>query len=830
MTERDPSAQPRLRRDLLVMPDGETGRGRVVKDPRRRKYFRFDELEGAILELLDGRHTPVDIQVELASRFGEEFSLEEIQEFIDTLRDKDLVEGGGPKLPACAPALGRQVVAALEAGGFRFRSADEPPPPGTAVVRRPPEEARKFDEAAALLRAGRFAAALRAFDEILAANPNNRRAAAIRQLLLQTGAAHEQARERTARKRRRSALYYQIPLLDPDRWFGAVEPALRFVWTRGFAVVYGLVLAAAGLVAVRHAAEIGAAMPDLGRAGAAGALLVTLLALTAVHESAHGLTCKHYGGKVPELGILLILFFLPAVYVDVSDAWLFRDRRRRALVGLAGPLWDLLAAALALLAWRLLPPGPAETAALTVVAASGFSFLLNLNPLMRLDGYYVLSDLSGVPNLRIEALRFVLGGFGLRAAGRAPRKPRTRLFLALYGLLSAAYILAILGILLRGAGAVAARMAGLWGPAALAAFALYLLRRPLRSAGSALGRRLAAAGGRGFAGVAAAAAALGAAGLVPLTLKVSGPATLEAATRVAVRAEEPGNLARLLVREGDEVRAGQLVAQLDPAGIEAQLEVTRAEIERARAELALLERGPQKEQVQQARERVRAAKAEVEHLRSRVARLARLRSEGLVAADQFEQVSKELAVREGALRSALEQARLLEKGPRPEEIQARRAEVERLEAKQRDLERRKAALDLRAPVSGVVVTSDLSERLGERIPAGGVLLEIADPSRLRAEVMVLEAEIGDVRVGQEVQLRFTAFPGRRFRGVVEEIAPVAERDALGRAAFRVRCRVEDPDGLLRPGMTGAAKIVAGRMPAARLLVRRLLRLVDVSLL
>ncbi|UCF69122.1 MAG: efflux RND transporter periplasmic adaptor subunit, partial [Acidobacteriota bacterium] len=692
----------------------------------------------------------------------------------------------------------------------------------------------KFDEAAALLGAGRFAAALRAFEEILSANPANKRAAALRQVLLEASQRHGQKLlEATSRPARRSSLLYrQIPLFDPDRLFTSLAPRLSWIWTRAFLSVYVAVVAAAGVVLARHYTPLVQALPSLSSVSWAGGLLVALVLLVAFHESAHGLTCKHFGGKVPEGGFLLILFVLPAVYVDVSDAWLFRRRRERALVGLAGPMWDLLATALGILGWWALPVGRAEAAATVITIASGASFLINMNPLLRLDGYYILSDLSGIPNLRQVALSAAHRGVGALFGKKSEAPPlsgRARLFVLVYGLLSAAYIAFVIALLFSMLTGFSTRLAGLWGPVLIVGLVGYLLRKPLRAISIGIAHKLTHLSLRGAVSLAASATALGAIGLVPWTLKISGPAQLEASQLASVRPEVSGALAEVLVREGDAVRRGQLVARLDRSELEAKLTMTEAELSRANAQLSILARGPEREQVRQAREHVRAARAEVEHLRSRFERYTRLRDEGLVSADLHEQVRTELSVQEGSLRAALDQAALIERGARPEEITAARADVERLSAQRDDIERQLEALELSAPADGIVVTPDLDQRLGERIAAGGVLLEVAEAETLAAEVQVLESEIGDVQIGQPVRLRFAAYPDRTFEGKVTAVAPVAERDGFGRPVFRVRCAVNDLEQTLRPGMTGAAKIIGASQPVARLFVRRMLRLVDVSL-
>ncbi|MCU0232168.1 MAG: HlyD family efflux transporter periplasmic adaptor subunit, partial [Acidobacteria bacterium] len=793
-TVTDPVA-PRLRAGIVVLPDGETGTGRVVKDPRTRRYYRFDALEAAILDRLDGEHTAVDIQVELATLWSEEFALDEIQDFLDTLRDKGLLEPDGRPVPARSPELGQQVVAALEAGGFALAAPERPGLPA-----RVDPAAERLAEAVGCLRDGRFAAALRIFDEILAADPHHARAAALRQVLLQAGAASalELASRDAAPARSKSALYYQVPLVDPDRLLSRLAPFGAWIFTPAFAAGYVLLVLGAGYVALRHAAEIFETFQFVPGWSWTIALLLVAVFATALHEMAHGLTCKHYGGRVQEMGFLLILFSIPALYADVSDAWLMRDRRQRALVGLAGPLWDLGLASAAILAWRVQPPGLGRFVAVLLATACTTSVLVNLNPLIKLDGYYVLSDLSGIPNLRAAAGRLV-ARVAAQLAGRPVEGPaptgRATLFLLAYGLLSAAYTAALLGLLFAVVFRHAAQLAGLWGPAAITVGVLVVARRPLALATRAAARAVAGITPRGMLKLAAIGAAAAALALWPVQLKIGGPAALDARARVALRPEVSGKIAEILVREGERVAAGQVVARLDTSELLAQLTMTRADVQRAQANLDLTERGPEIERVRQAREDVVAARTEVNRLRSQHARLGRLRQEGLVSAESFEQVGSDLEVREAALRAANQQAQLVERGPRPELVAGARAEVARLTALAADVERRLAACTLAAPTAGTVLSAGLDKRVGEYVPAGGLVLELAGEGGLVADVLVQESEIGDVAAGRPVQLRLTAFPDRIFEGAVLEIAPLGVADRLGRTSFRVRSSVSDPSGL-----------------------------------
>ncbi len=126
-----------------------------------------------------------------------------------------------------------------------------------------------------------------------------------------------------------------------------------------------------------------------------------------LHESAHGLTCKHHGGEVHEMGFLLILF-MPAFFCNVSDAWLFAEKRKRLAVTLAGGFFEIFLWSLAVFTWRAtVQDSLVNYLAWLVVSVSGVRVLFNMVPFIKLDGYYILSDLFDIPNLRQRALEGV---------------------------------------------------------------------------------------------------------------------------------------------------------------------------------------------------------------------------------------------------------------------------------------------------------------------------------------------------------------------------------------------------------------------------------------
>src|SRR5215207_2255281 len=197
-------------------------------------------------------------------------------------------------------------------------------------------------------------------------------------------------RPRPRTRGRQSLLYWRARLFDPDRLFSLLEPHLRFLWTRVFLVASAVaILAAAGMVwADRGALASGFAHVQRWETWAIA--LFTLVAATALHECAHGLTCKHYGGEVHEVGFLL-MYFMPCFYCNVSDAWLFKEKSKRLWVTLAGGYCDLCVWAGAAFVWRLAAPHTlVNYLAWVVLSVVGARVFFNFNPLIKLDGYYLL--------------------------------------------------------------------------------------------------------------------------------------------------------------------------------------------------------------------------------------------------------------------------------------------------------------------------------------------------------------------------------------------------------------------------------------------------------
>ena len=262
---------------------------------------------------------------------------------------------------------------------------------------------------------------------------------------------------RAERMRRRKLLMtflnplaVRIPVLDPDRFLSATLFLVRplFSWF-GLLLILGVLGSAAVLTGV-HWSELTENVTD--RVLSAESLLLMLVAyplIKALHELGHGYAVKHWGGEVHEMG-LMFLVFMPVPYVDASAATAFREKRRRALVGAAGIIVELMVASLALFFWLSAEPSLLRVFAFNVMLIGGISTLLfNGNPLLRFDGYYVFADLIGIPNLGVRANRH-LGYliqrhlFGIEGARSPVSAPGEGAWFVVYGISALVYRLFIM--------------------------------------------------------------------------------------------------------------------------------------------------------------------------------------------------------------------------------------------------------------------------------------------------------------------------------------------------------------------------------------------------
>jgi putative peptide zinc metalloprotease protein len=188
-------------------------------------------------------------------------------------------------------------------------------------------------------------------------------------------------------------LSIRVPLVDPDAFLERWLPLVTPLFSRGAALAAAGMICVAALLAAAHGPELTANAAE--RLLTPGNLLLLWLVyplLKGLHELGHAFATKRWGGEVHEMGILFLVF-VPLPYVDASAAAAFSDKWKRVAVGAAGIGVELVVAALAFGVWLAVEPGALRSLAYDVMWIGGASTLLfNGNPLLRFDGYYVLSE------------------------------------------------------------------------------------------------------------------------------------------------------------------------------------------------------------------------------------------------------------------------------------------------------------------------------------------------------------------------------------------------------------------------------------------------------
>lgn len=218
---------------------------------------------------------------------------------------------------------------------------------------------------------------------------------------------HEKAQQKELRGKWLNFLYLRFHLLDPTPLIDMLLPLFRPFFSRAGFWLWALVVALGIKVAVDHAGTLANRANGFFSPSNIFLIYVAAILTKTWHELGHGLLCRFFGGEVRTLGVMLLLL-TPLPYVDVSSSWAFPRRHERMMVAAGGMAFELFMAALAIFVWASTPEGPLNSLAYNVVLlASVTTLLFNLNPLLRFDGYYILSDWLQIPNLSQRAMLHV---------------------------------------------------------------------------------------------------------------------------------------------------------------------------------------------------------------------------------------------------------------------------------------------------------------------------------------------------------------------------------------------------------------------------------------
>ncbi len=574
-------------------------------------------------------------------------------------------------------------------------------------------------------------------------------------------------------------------------------------------------MVAAGVLTAARADAVIARWPALSdflRLNNLALLMMALAGVKVLHELGHALACKRFGGECHEIGLMLLVF-TPCLYCDVSDSWTFSRRWRRGAVAAAGVYVELVLASLAVFLWWFSRPGLLQAMCLNViVVCSVGTMIFNANPLLRYDGYYLLSDALGVPNLRQRSRAILRRGLARWCLGwvgpDAYQLPRRRLLLGSYAVASIAYtwlvMVTILWFLHR-----TLRPQG-WGAAATILAAVVVGRflfEPVHWAARVVstGTPAQKVSRSRVAGTAAVlTVALTLLFWFPLPQRVSAPAVLLPVRAQPAYVTVPG-LWEPQAASGDKVAKGQLLGRL--VNDEVAMEVIQLE-----------------GQVRQLRRRL-------EHLNTE--RHDPAPAIAAEAAASLPMIREALADAENRWRQRLEdQRRLMVTAPCAGTVIP----------PPRRLAGTNAESNSESSLPFWRGTPLDSENSRSYLDVGSLLCFVGDAGELEALVEIPHPDVGLVQTGQRVRLKLDAAPDRVFEGTVVQLASSdqtflagASRDDLWRPTkhltpaevapppYQARIAVDDaPIGAL-VGARGHAQIVVARQSLGARLRRFLTR-------
>jgi putative peptide zinc metalloprotease protein len=387
---------------------------------------------------------------------------------------------------------------------------------------------------------------------------------------------HKDLNKRKMQNRLMNVLFPRIPLWDPDsflvRWLPVVRPALSFI---GMIIWIAVIIAGIATISP-HWTDLKAAANNAIDPKNWLWLWAVFVLIKLIHELGHAFSCRRFGGECHELGIMFLVF-IPTPYVDASAAWAFPNRWHRMFVGAAGMIVELFVASVLAIVWANLGDKTGLPAVLcynAMLIASVSTVIFNANPLLRYDGYYILSDFLEIPNLSQKSNEYALGLikrhiFGVKATQPLPPVGQRiclliyaicsgiyRIFVGFVIVLVVMYKIPILGVLMA-IGGIAT-----WAIVPIGKLLKYLALEP------ELHRKRARAA---IFCAAVAAVIITCIGLIPFYVYVDGPGIVAADHHEVIHSKSGGFVKTIFVKDGDMLRPGEKILECEDLKMNAEL-------------------------------------------------------------------------------------------------------------------------------------------------------------------------------------------------------------------------------------------------------------------
>jgi HlyD family secretion protein len=307
-----------------------------------------------------------------------------------------------------------------------------------------------------------------------------------------------------------------------------------------------------------------------------------------------------------------------------------------------------------------------------------------------------------------------------------------------------------------------------------------------------------------------------------VTVRINANGEVIPVQRLNLNPKTAGRLAELYVEQGDRVQQGQIIARMDSRELQAQRQQALAELSKAESNLSLLKAGNRPEAIGQAQANVNQAQAAIAAAQTRLdlanqraSRNQTLAAEGAISRDRLDEVINEqrsakanLEQAKASYNNAVQQLNQQENGPRSQEIAQAAAQVEAARANLKAIETQIEDTVIRAPFAGIITQKNATSgdfvtptSFASSTSSATSIVTLANDLEILAKVP--EVDIGQIKQGQEVEIRADAFPNQNFKGIVRLVSPEAKEDPTQRGVitFEVRVRIVSGKDKLRSGMT-----------------------------
>jgi len=566
-------------------------------------------------------------------------------------------------------------------------------------------------------------------------------------------------------------------------------------------------------------------------------IILVFIFMPLVRELWKGIACRHYGVRVPEIRYTMFVHLIPHFASDITGIFHIKEKRQRVHVIISSFEFHLVLIFLGIIIYDIMSfSNPIKTFTIDFVFGITTSFFLNIIPIGRGDGSLLLSVWFNIKDFRERAIKIARAFLLHKPMPESLPKKQENLF-KWYGIFADIFDYVLNIIVLSFTGYFLVKWLELAG--ALLFLLLLILRFDKNI------RRFFMSipffrwfGMHVFKTKKVRNCIIGISiilvliiiFLIPVHYETAGEFRIQPAEKREVRVEVSAQIESVLVEEGSWVKQGQLIAKLSKRKLQKELDESESALKREQAQLRLLELGPKPEAIAKAEQEVKLREVDLEHSTNKLKRFTELYEKGHVSDQEYEDVVKQRDADREALELAKKNLELVKSGPRPEEIEKQKAEVQRIMVQVLHIKDDLTRTDIYSPIEGQITTLYLKDKIGQMASVGDLIAIVENNKKAIARIYLPEEYLPEVKLNSPVRAIAWAYHNRVFTGKIISIAPVIidkSEDELQQSSSEqekgsvrnlntpeekivpVLAELNNEEGLLKSEMTGYAKIEAG---------------------